>query len=118
MRDELGYDPARITLIPHGALDYLTSLPDEAPLPPELGRVERPVVLCFGLIRPHKGVEVALEAFRSVPDAELWVVGMPRMPLDRVRESEPDSPRTGGATKSDTQALLWTHRPHSWHLHL
>ncbi|HEX2436049.1 MAG TPA: glycosyltransferase family 4 protein [Solirubrobacterales bacterium] len=86
VRDELGYDPARITLIPHGALDYLTSLPDEAPLPPELGRVERPVVLCFGLIRPHKGVEVALEAFRSVPDAELWVVGMPRMPLDRVRE--------------------------------
>ena len=86
LRDELGFDPARIALIPHGALDYLTTLPDEAPLPPELARVERPVVLCFGLIRPHKGIEVALEAFRSVPDAELWVVGMPRMPLEPVRE--------------------------------
>jgi len=86
LRDELRFDSARITLIPHGALDYLTRLPQETPLPPELARVERPVVLCFGLIRPHKGIGVALEAFRSVPDAELWVVGMPRMPLDGVRE--------------------------------
>ena len=43
-------------------------------------------MLCFGLIRPHKGVEVVLEAFRSVPDAELWVVGMPRMSLAPIEE--------------------------------
>lgn len=86
LREELGFEADRTTVIPHGALDYLTRLPDERSLPTELARVEDPVVLCFGLIRPHKGVEVVLEAFRSVPDAELWVVGMPRMPLDGIRE--------------------------------
>jgi glycosyltransferase involved in cell wall biosynthesis len=86
VRDELGFDPERIAMIPHGAFDYLTRLPDEIPLPPELARVERPVVLCFGLIRPHKGVEVLLEAFRSVRGAELWIAGMPRMSLDPIRE--------------------------------
>ena len=86
LRDELRFDPARTTIIPHGALEYLTRLPEEKPLPRQLARVESPVVLCFGLIRPHKGVEVVLQAFRSVPDAELWVVGMPRMSLDPIRE--------------------------------
>lgn len=86
VRDELGFDPGRIAMIPHGAFDYLTRLSDEIPLPPELARVEGPVVLCFGLIRPHKGVEVLLEAFRSVRGAELWIAGMPRMSLDPIRE--------------------------------
>jgi glycosyltransferase involved in cell wall biosynthesis len=84
--DELRFDPSRIRLIPHGALDYLTRLPDERPLPRDLARVEGRVVLCFGLIRPYKGVEVLLEAFRSVEGAELWIVGMPRMSLDPLRE--------------------------------
>jgi glycosyltransferase involved in cell wall biosynthesis len=86
LREELGFDPARTAVIPHGALEYLTALANERPLPAELARVEGPVVLCFGLIRPHKGVEIALEAFRSVPGAELWIVGMPRMPMDGIRE--------------------------------
>jgi glycosyltransferase involved in cell wall biosynthesis len=86
VRDELGFDPKRIALIPHGAFDYLAELPEQAPLPPELAAVEGPVVLCFGLIRPYKGVEVLIEAFRAVPGAELWIVGMPRMPLDPLRE--------------------------------
>ncbi len=86
LSEELGFEAARTTVIPHGALDYLTRLHDERPLPAELARVERPVALCFGLIRPHKGVEVVLEAFGSVPDAELWVVGMPRMSMDAIRE--------------------------------
>jgi glycosyltransferase involved in cell wall biosynthesis len=85
LRGELGFDADRIEVIPHGALDYLTRLPDEAPLPAELGEVERPVVLCFGLIRPYKGVDVLLRAFVSVPDAELWIVGMPRMSLEPLR---------------------------------
>ena len=74
-------------MIPHGALDYLTRLPDERPLPPDLARVDGPVVLCFGLIRPHKGVDVLLEAFRSVAGAELWIVGMPRVPSTRCASS-------------------------------
>ena len=47
---------------------------------------ERPVVLYFGLIRPYKGVDILLEAWREVstsPDGgpELWIVGRPRVPL-------------------------------------
>ena len=40
------------------------------------------MVLFFGLIRPYKGVDVLLDAWRRAerPDgAELWIVGMPRM---------------------------------------
>ena len=77
LRDEAGIAAERVRVIPHGALDYLTRVPDEAPLPDELAAVEGPVVLCFGLIRPYKGVDVLLEAFRSVEGAELWVVGRP-----------------------------------------
>jgi glycosyltransferase involved in cell wall biosynthesis len=80
----LGAD--RIRVIPHGALDYLTRQPDEAPLPPELAAVEGPVVLFFGLIRPYKGIDVLLDAFRSL-DAELWIVGRPLgMSLDSLRD--------------------------------
>ncbi len=77
LRDRAGVDADRIHVIPHGPLDYLTQLPDEAPLPPELAEVEGPVVLFFGLLRPYKGVDLLLEAFREIGTAELWVVGRP-----------------------------------------
>ena len=67
----------RVHVIPHGAFEHLTRLPDERPLPAELARVEGPVVLCFGVVRPYKGVDVLMEAFRSVEGAELWIVGRP-----------------------------------------
>ena len=86
LQEELGLPPERVHVIPHGAFDYLTRLPEERPLPDELAAVEGPVVLCFGLMRPYKGIEVLLEAFREVRGAELWVVGMPRMPLEPLRE--------------------------------
>jgi glycosyltransferase involved in cell wall biosynthesis len=81
--DDLGLDPARVHVIPHGAFAHL----DVAgrPLPEELGRVERPVVLCFGLIRPYKGVDVLLDAWSGDWDAELWIVGMPRMDVAGLR---------------------------------
>jgi glycosyltransferase involved in cell wall biosynthesis len=72
----LGEGP-RVHVIPHGAFEHLTRLAGERPLPPELARVEGPVVLCFGVVRPYKGVDVLLEAFRSVAGAELWIVGRP-----------------------------------------
>src|SRR5918999_1236008 len=60
--------------------------PGERPLPPELASVEGPVVLCFGVVRPYKGVDVAVDAFRSVEGAELWVVGRPLgVSLDGLR---------------------------------
>jgi glycosyltransferase involved in cell wall biosynthesis len=92
LRDEVGLDPAKVRVIPHGAFDYLTKLPEEKPLPPELEGAEGTVILCFGLLRPYKGLENLLEAFRRVSasgearDAELWIVGNPRMDVAPLRE--------------------------------
>jgi glycosyltransferase involved in cell wall biosynthesis len=72
----LGGGP-RVHVIPHGAFEHLTRQPDERPLPAELAAVDGPVVLCFGVVRPYKGVDVLVEAFRRVEGAELWVVGRP-----------------------------------------
>ena len=79
---ELGLDPARVTVIPHGAFTHLTDL--AARLPPELPDTERPVVALAGLLRPYKGVDVLLDAWRRFggdPPGELWIVGLPRMAL-------------------------------------
>ena len=84
---------AACTVIPHGAFDHLTRQPDERPLPDELAAVEGPVVLCFGLVRPYKGVDVLLEAFAEIEGAELWVVGMPRMDLAPLRGARRALPR-------------------------
>jgi glycosyltransferase involved in cell wall biosynthesis len=81
----LGADPGRVHVIPHGAFDYLTRQQGELPLPEELAAVDGPVVLFFGLIRDYKGVDVLLRAWRSVPGAELWVVGMPRVDMAPLR---------------------------------
>jgi len=75
LRDELGLDPAKVHVIPHGVLDDLAAV-----RPASLFAKTKQVVLFFGLIRPYKGLDVLLEAWRRArPDAELWVVGMPRM---------------------------------------
>jgi glycosyltransferase involved in cell wall biosynthesis len=81
LRDEVGLDPARVRVIHHGAFDYLTRLPQESPLPAELEGAKGPVVLFFGLLRPYKGLDQLLDAFREVEAAELWIVGNPRMDL-------------------------------------
>jgi glycosyltransferase involved in cell wall biosynthesis len=82
LRDRVGIDPERVRVIPHGAFDYLTRLPDEKPLPAALEGAEGPVILFFGLLRPYKGVDTLLRAFRELEGAELWIVGNPRMDLD------------------------------------
>ncbi|HEY0316947.1 MAG TPA: glycosyltransferase family 4 protein [Solirubrobacterales bacterium] len=86
LRDEVGLDPDRVRVIPHGAFDYLTRLPEEKPLPEELEGAEGPVILSFGLLRPYKGIESLLEAFRRLHGAELWIVGNPRMDVGPLRE--------------------------------
>jgi glycosyltransferase involved in cell wall biosynthesis len=94
LRGAVGLDPDRVHVIPHGAFDYLTRLPEEQPLPPELAEAEGPVILFFGLLRPYKGIDVLLEAFREVEGAELWIAGMPRMPLEPLRELAARAPGT------------------------
>ncbi|MEA2143041.1 MAG: hypothetical protein QOI64_1471 [Solirubrobacteraceae bacterium] len=86
LQHELGLSRDRIRVIPHGVFDHYTRIPDPKPLPDELASVEGPVILFFGLLRPYKGIDVLLEAFRQIGGAELWVVGMPRMPLEPLRE--------------------------------
>ena len=97
LRGEVGLDPAKVRVIPHGAFDYLTELPEEKPLPPELEGAEGPVILSFGLLRPYKGIEHLLEAYRrmcaAVPaEAELWIVGNPRMDVGPLHELAAESP--------------------------
>ncbi|MDP9385612.1 MAG: glycosyltransferase family 4 protein [Actinomycetota bacterium] len=91
--DGLGLDPARVHVIPHGAFEHLTRLPGERRLSEELDRVEGPLVLLVGRLEPYKGVDVLLEAWRGITGAELWVVGLPKMPLEALRRSAPPSVR-------------------------
>jgi glycosyltransferase involved in cell wall biosynthesis len=92
LREEVALEPARVRVIPHGAFDYLTALPDERPLPDELEGAEGPVILFFGLLRPYKGIDTLLEAFRLLDGAELWVVGNPRMDLAPLRALAAEAP--------------------------
>src|SRR4051812_16516217 len=86
LTSDFGVPAERVRVIPHGAFDYLTRQEDEVPLPDELAQVEGPVILAFGLIRPYKGTDVLLEAFSRVERGELWIVGMPRMPMEELRQ--------------------------------
>jgi glycosyltransferase involved in cell wall biosynthesis len=92
LRDELGIDPAKIHAIPHGAFTHLAHR-SHARLAPELAAVEKPVVLCFGLMRPYKGIDVLLEAWRGIDDAELWIVGLPKMDVAPLRTAAPPGVR-------------------------
>jgi glycosyltransferase involved in cell wall biosynthesis len=85
----LGVPAEKVAVIPHGVL---VPSGDDG-LPPELAGVEGPVVLFFGLIRPYKGLDVLLEAWRGVEGAELWVVGMPRMDTSALRAAAPHGVR-------------------------
>jgi glycosyltransferase involved in cell wall biosynthesis len=92
LRDVVGLEPDRVRVIHHGAFDYLTRLPEEEPLPAELEGAEGSVILFFGLLRPYKGVDTLLQAFRQIKGAELWVVGNPRMALGPLEQLASEAP--------------------------
>jgi len=92
LREVVGLAPERVRVIHHGAFDYLTRLPEEAPLPAELEGAEGPVVLFFGLLRPYKGIDTLLEAFRRIDGAELWIAGNPRMEVEALRRLAAEAP--------------------------
>jgi glycosyltransferase involved in cell wall biosynthesis len=88
---ELAVDPARVHVIPHGVFEHLasgTAVADTAPL-----ETDKPVVLCFGLMRPYKGIDLLLEAWAEVDDAELWIAGMPRMDISPLKGAAPPNVR-------------------------
>ncbi len=84
---ELGVSAQRVTVIPHGSFEQLADLPADVPIDPAAGDLDgRRVVLCFGLMRPYKGIDVLVEAFASTPDdAVLLIVGRAMMPLEPLR---------------------------------
>ncbi len=86
--DGLGLDADRVHVIHHGAFAHAVSAP-RAPLPAELSGADgpggRPVVLFAGLLRPYKGLDTLLEAWRRVTGAELWIAGRPMMDIARLR---------------------------------
>ncbi|HTA96982.1 MAG TPA: glycosyltransferase family 4 protein [Solirubrobacteraceae bacterium] len=121
--DELGADGERVHVIPHGVFTHLapgisgerqagmtgldaevgTSEKDDAPRARGGGPVfesaqakaKRPTVLMFGLMRPYKGIDVLLDAWRGaageepIEDAELLIAGMPRMDISGLRADAP-----------------------------
>jgi len=90
LEDELGVDPARVHVIPHGAFAHLAA--DDPPGPPPGAGECPPVVLCFGLMRPYKGLDVLLDAWgEGLDGAELWIVGMARMDTSALRARAPAS---------------------------
>jgi glycosyltransferase involved in cell wall biosynthesis len=80
-----GLEPERVHVIRHGALhstlgDFSVPRPGNSPsIPSELRDTGEPVVLSYGLIRPYKGIETLLEAWRGITGAQLWIVGRPMM---------------------------------------
>jgi glycosyltransferase involved in cell wall biosynthesis len=86
---ELGVAAEKVEVIAHGVLRPAS----DAPLPFELEGVGGPVVLFFGLLRPYKGLDVLLDAWRGIAGAELWVVGAPRMDTAPLRAAAPPGVR-------------------------
>jgi glycosyltransferase involved in cell wall biosynthesis len=92
LTNELGIDAQRVHTIPHGAFTHLAAsrADDEEPPPFE---TDKPVVLCFGLMRPYKGIDLLLEAWHGIEHAELWIVGMPRMDIAALKAAAPPGVR-------------------------
>jgi glycosyltransferase involved in cell wall biosynthesis len=124
--DELGLDGKRVHVIPHGVFSHLGDAPGgeqardsfaqrgapRARAPARAGhppQSNKPVVLMFGLMRPYKGIDVLLEAWRGVlgqapiENAELWLAGMPKMDISALRATAPPNvhfePRFVGDTE-------------------
>ncbi len=97
--DELGADGERVHVIPHGVLTHLAERSSDTPPRPLPFQTDKPVVLCFGLMRPYKGIDVLLRAWRGahgeaqIEDAELWIAGMPRMDISALQATAPPNVR-------------------------
>ncbi|HWD70005.1 MAG TPA: glycosyltransferase family 4 protein [Solirubrobacteraceae bacterium] len=80
-----GLEPERVHVIRHGVLGAGEAFATARvrTLPAELNDTGEPVVLSYGLIRPYKGIEALLEAWRGIEHAQLWIVGRPMMDVSR-----------------------------------
>jgi glycosyltransferase involved in cell wall biosynthesis len=90
---ELGVPEQRVHVIAHGVFEHLAPATGGAASVQLPSKTDKPVVLCFGLMRPYKGIDVLLDAWRGIDDAELWVVGAPRMDIAPLRAAAPANVR-------------------------
>jgi glycosyltransferase involved in cell wall biosynthesis len=73
---------SRIAVLPHGPLATPSAAPPDA--------MEGPLTfLCFGQMKPYKGLDLAIEAFAGLPEAlraqaRLRLVGQPQMDIARL----------------------------------
>jgi glycosyltransferase involved in cell wall biosynthesis len=104
--DELGVDARRVHVIAHGAFAHLAQLPA---VPPPFATDKR-VVLFFGLLRPYKGLDVLLQAWRGIEDAELWIVGMPRMDVAALLADAPPNVRLVSRFVADAELPAYFRR--------
>jgi glycosyltransferase involved in cell wall biosynthesis len=107
LTDELGIDSARVHVIPHGAFVAPPVAKSSSPQRPLPFQTEAPVVLFFGLLRPYKGLDLLLDAWRGLDGAELWIVGMPRMDISSLRVKAPSSVRFVPRFVSDAEAAAY-----------
>ncbi len=109
--DALGIPEQKVTEIAHGAFTHLLDVPGARGLPPQLAAVDKPVVLFFGLLRPYKGLDVLLDAWRAAElDAELWIVGMPRMDVGPLRAAAPPGVRWVSRFVADDEVAAYFRR--------
>jgi beta-1,4-mannosyltransferase len=72
-----------VATIPHGHYrDYYTARPDAVAFREKVGLDNRPVLLCFGLIKPYKNIPSIVRAWKElpVPRPQLIVAGQPTQP--------------------------------------
>lgn len=110
LSEGLGVAAEKVNVIPHGAFDELATRAPGVALPAELATVEGPVVLFFGLLRPYKGVETLLDAWRGITGAELWIVGRPRMDLAPLRAAAGPGVRFVPRFVDDAELAAFFHR--------
>ena len=90
--ERLGVPAGKVRVIHHGAFapGPVGTLPAELSDPePFTG----PVVLFFGLLRPYKGLDTLLAAWRGIEGAQLWIVGRAMMDLAPLRAIAPPGVR-------------------------
>ena len=104
---ELGVTPERVHVIPHGAFEHLVCGGADARPP---FRTDAPVVLCFGLMRPYKGIELLLRAWRGIDGAELWIAGAPRMDISALTADAPAGVRFVPRFISDSELPAYFRR--------
>ena len=81
MISEYGIRPERLSLIPHGTLDFhVKQEVERESIRKEMGfDTDNKIILIFGAIRSYKGIDTALEAFaeilKKVPESRLLIAG-------------------------------------------